>query len=112
MKFQRVARLADLPEEGGLAVSIDGVEIGLYRVGDRVYAMEDVCPHAGYPLHEGTVEGTRVVCSGHGWEFDLESGLAPGEQDEEPLVRYPVRVEGEDVLVDFHSPIGRRPCGS
>ena len=108
MKFQKVARLADIPSQGGLAVSIEGVEFGLYRVGDRVYAMEDSCPHAGYPLHEGDLDGTLVICPGHGWEFDLESGLAPGETDEEPLTRYPVRVEGEDVLVDLHSPIRGR----
>ena len=100
MAFQRVARLSDIPEDGGFRVSLNGSEIGLYRVGGRVYAMENVCPHAGYPLNEGFLDGTRVTCPGHGWEFDLITGLAPGEVEEEPLARFPVRLDGDEVWVD------------
>jgi nitrite reductase/ring-hydroxylating ferredoxin subunit len=110
MAFRRVARLSEVPSGGGIRVRVDDHLIGLYRLGDRLYAMDDVCPHAGYPLHAGRLEGTRVVCAGHGWEFDLITGLAPGEEDEEPLVRYPVHVAGEEVFVDVDDPIERSPA--
>ncbi len=100
MAFERVASLSKLPSSGGLCVTVRGQPIGIFRVGDRVYAVDDVCPHAGFPLHEGEVEGRSVICPGHGWAFDLETGLAPGEIDEEPLPRYEVRIDGDDVLVD------------
>ncbi len=107
MGFERVARLSDITEDAPLGVRVSEVRIGLYQTGGRLYAMEDDCPHAGLPLHEGTVDETRVICAGHGWEFDLETGLAPGEQAEEPLTRYPVRIEGDDVYVDVTAPITR-----
>ncbi len=105
MAFERVASAGDLPDEGGLRVVVRDKPIGLYRVDGRVYAMDDECPHAGFPLSEGDVDGTLVICPGHAWEFDLETGLAPGEVDEAPLARFPAKIEGDDVLVDLESPL-------
>ncbi len=104
MAFERVASLNDLPDDGGLLVRAGKLEIGLYRVGDCIYAMDDVCPHAGYPLHEGQLAGGYIVCNGHGWEYDLETGLCPGVPGP-PLARYPVRIEGGDVSIDPASPL-------
>ena len=105
LAFQKVATLSGLKGGCGLRVVIGDVAIGVYRVGDRLLAMADECPHAGLPLSAGQLEGTRIRCAGHGWEFDLETGLAPGETEEEPLARYPVRVEGEAILVDIEAPL-------
>lgn len=105
MAFQQVARLSEIPPGGSLRVLVSGRPIGLYRVGHRIYAMDDVCPHAGTALHGGLLVGTRVTCPGHGWEFDLLTGLAPGEIEETPLARYPVRVAGEEVLIDVEAPL-------
>ncbi len=105
MAYQHVAQLSEIPNDRGICVRVGTLEIGLYRVGERVFAMENACPHAGYPLHEGTVEGRVVICSGHGWEYDLETGLPPGVTADHPLERYRVQVEGDDVLVDVSSPL-------
>jgi nitrite reductase/ring-hydroxylating ferredoxin subunit len=75
MAFRRVALLSEIPTDTGLGITLEGQKIGLYRLGDRLYAMEDVCPHAGTLLHPGTLIGTLVVCPGHGWEFDLRAAL-------------------------------------
>jgi nitrite reductase/ring-hydroxylating ferredoxin subunit len=107
MAFECVAKLAQIPRDRGLRIRLRGREIGLYRVGDFVYAMEDVCPHAGYPLSEGELEGTLVICPGHAWEFDLTTGRAPGETDETPLARYRVRIDGDDVWLDPDAVLGR-----
>jgi nitrite reductase/ring-hydroxylating ferredoxin subunit len=99
MAFERVASLNDLPDDRGLLVHVGKLEIGLYRVGEKVYAMDNACPHAGYPLHEGTLAGGFIVCNGHGWEYDLETGECPGVGGP-PLVRYPVRIDGTDISID------------
>lgn len=107
MAFERVGRVSEISPGSGVRVVVAGREIGIFRAEDRLYAMENLCPHAGSSLHEGFLTGTRVVCPGHGWEFDLVTGLAPGEEEEEPLIRYPLRVEGEEVWVDADAPILR-----
>ena len=107
MAFKPVAKLADIPEGTGFGVEIDGFEIGLYRLAEsgEIRAMENSCPHAGYPLHRGYLEGTVIVCQLHGWPFDVCSGRMPGNSDGFALDRYPTRVEGDDVLVDLENPI-------
>jgi nitrite reductase/ring-hydroxylating ferredoxin subunit len=105
MAFERVAALAEIPEGCGLRVSLRGRTLGLYRIDAHVYAMDDACPHAGYSLSEGDLCGRHIVCPAHGWEFDVATGLAPGETDEPPLDRFPVQIEGADVLVDLDNPL-------
>ncbi len=102
--FKRVAALTEIPKGRGLRVLLGELEIGLYRVGEDYFAMDNVCPHAGYPLCEGELEGSTIMCPGHAWVFDVQSGLAAGEVEETPLTRYPVRVDGDDVLIDVDSP--------
>jgi nitrite reductase/ring-hydroxylating ferredoxin subunit len=103
--FVQVAALREVPERSGRRVELQGRTIGLYRVGDRVCALDDVCPHAGYSLSEGELTGTRIVCPAHGWEFDVVTGLAPGEIEEEPLERFAVRIEDGQVFVDLDDPL-------
>jgi len=103
--FKRVAEVGAVPEGRGLCVRIGELEIGLYRVGSDYLAMDNVCPHAGYPLCDGELEETTISCPGHGWVFDLRTGLAPGEVEERPLTRYPVQLEGDDILIDVDSPL-------
>ena len=105
MPFESVARLSELPTDRGTCVRVGERSVGLYRVGERVFAMDDACPHAGFPLHEGRLEDGIVTCNGHGWEYDVDTGRPPGVAGEQLIVRYPVRVEGDQVLVDVAEPI-------
>ena len=113
MSFQRVARVADLSTDSGLRVVIGDVAIGLYRVGETVYAMEDACPHAGFPLSRGTFENCVIVCQAHGWPFDVRTGFAPEDDDGFPIPCFAARIVGEDVEVDLaqrtNDPRRRRP---
>ena len=78
--------------------NIDGCRIALFAVGYDIVAMQGRCPHAAGPLHDGEVEGTILTCPWHGWTFDLRTGVC----DEDPgltLTRYPVRIDGDDIVV-------------
>jgi 3-phenylpropionate/trans-cinnamate dioxygenase ferredoxin subunit len=104
MPFVRLASLSELEVDQGLRVELsdDGeVAVALVRTGDGVYAVEDRCSHEDYPLSEGWVEDHHLECALHGSRFDLVTG----EPDVPPALRpvsvFPVRVEGEDVLVDL-----------
>jgi nitrite reductase/ring-hydroxylating ferredoxin subunit len=100
-----VARLADLPEGRGLCVQVGEIEIGLYRVEDEVFAMENLCPHAGAQLSEGALEGAVIVCPAHGWDFDVRTGFRPGDADGWPIPCFAVRVDGGEVWIDVESPV-------
>ena len=111
MSFQRVARLNDIPKGRGLCVRVGGIEVGLFRVEGRVYAMENRCPHAGDPLSEGSLEGAIVVCRAHGWDFDVRTGFRPENPDGFPIPCFAVRVEAGEVLVDLDQPTNQRRRG-
>lgn len=108
MSLQRVAELADVPRGRGLRVVIDGIEVGLFRVGDAIYAMENACPHAGDPLSEGFVEGCIVTCAAHGWDFDVRTGFRPGDDDGFPIPCFEVQTVDGEIWVDLEKPLNLR----
>lgn len=114
MSFVPVARLAEIPSDCGLCVHIGDVDIGLYLVGERVYAMENRCPHAGFPLSEGELEGCVITCRAHGWPFDVRTGFDPENADGFPIPCFAVSVENGMVHVDLEYRINepRRERGS
>jgi 3-phenylpropionate/trans-cinnamate dioxygenase ferredoxin component len=104
MAFVRACALADVAPGSAVAVAVDGVEVAVVRNGDDVYAIHDECSHAAIPLSEGDVEGCEIECWLHGSRFDLRTGKPSGPPATEPVPTYPVRVEGDDVLVDVTAP--------
>jgi 3-phenylpropionate/trans-cinnamate dioxygenase ferredoxin component len=104
MSFVRVCGVDELSSGQALAVDIDGpngVGIALVRDGDDWYAIDDECSHAAVPLSEGDVTGCEIECWMHGSRFDLRTGKPTGPPATEPVPIYPVKVEGDDVLVDL-----------
>ena len=69
-----VGSLEQLLTEGRLLAKVDSVPVVVFWDDDRAWAIEDRCPHMGFPLHRGTVENGLVTCHWHHARFDLESG--------------------------------------
>ncbi|MEO0966619.1 MAG: Rieske (2Fe-2S) protein [Planctomycetota bacterium] len=63
--------------------------------GDAVHVVENICPHAGLPLGDGDLRGRVLTCPYHGYAYDTKTGRNIDYADDEPLVTFPVRVEGE-----------------
>lgn len=100
--FVRVAALGDMPDRGLVAVeAADGQKIVLVATGDgAVYALQDRCSHADFPLSDGQVlDGGRIECQYHGAKFDIASGRAVALPAIRPVKTYEVRIEGDDILV-------------
>jgi 3-phenylpropionate/trans-cinnamate dioxygenase ferredoxin component len=96
----RACALSDLSDNEPLAVELDGEPVAIVRVsGGDVYAIRDVCSHAEVPLSEGEVDGCTIECWLHGSRFDLRTGKPTGMPATEPVPVYPVKIEGDDVLV-------------
>lgn len=100
----RAAGLSDLRPGRPVKVQRGDVHVALFKIegGDGgLYAVEDVCTHDDGPLAEGVVEGREIRCPRHGARFDLRSGDALSMPAVTPIRTFPVKTEGEDVLIRF-----------
>src|SRR5205823_7098835 len=90
--------LADLQKTGRLLAKLGSQPVCVLWDGESAYAVDDRCPHLGFPLHRGTVEQGMVTCHWHHARFDLVSGctLDPFADD---VRAYPVVIEGDRVIV-------------
>jgi nitrite reductase/ring-hydroxylating ferredoxin subunit len=70
----RVADLETLAERGRDVVSEDGRAIALFHHEGAVYAVDNRCPHMGFPLTRGSVEEGVLTCHWHHARFELEEG--------------------------------------
>jgi 3-phenylpropionate/trans-cinnamate dioxygenase ferredoxin subunit len=59
-------------------VQADGVDIALFNVDGRIYAIDDSCPHQASSLGGGKLDGRMVQCPAHGLRFDLATGCMRG----------------------------------
>ena len=94
----RVGSLAELAERGCLTAKLGNRPVCVFYDEGEVYAVEDRCPHMGFPLHRGTVEAGLLTCHWHHARFDLASGgtLDPFADD---VPAFPVEISDGDVHV-------------
>jgi nitrite reductase/ring-hydroxylating ferredoxin subunit len=99
--------LSELRRRGRKVARAHGRQILLIAAQDGVFAIANRCPHEGYPLSEGTLgPGCVLTCNWHNWKFDLASGKTLVGRD--PVRTYPVRLDGETILVDLADPPAER----
>ena len=96
-QWTKIAIASELPVGDSKAVKLDGECIALFNVKGDFFAVSNVCPHAAGPLVEGFIEKGRVTCPWHAWSFPLACEDPPNDG----LRRYPLQVEGDDILIDF-----------
>src|SRR5712664_3928194 len=78
---------------------VEGKAIALANVGGKFYAINNTCLHRGGPLGQGVMDGNKVTCPWHGWQYDVTTGKI----SQNPAVGvdcYRVEVRGEDIFVD------------
>ena len=96
----RAVSLEELRAKGRLVIGLNGHTVCLLAEGDEVYAIDNRCPHMGFPLHRGTVSDGILTCHWHHARFDLCTG-GTFDQFADELGRFPVEIEGDDVYVDL-----------
>jgi 3-phenylpropionate/trans-cinnamate dioxygenase ferredoxin component len=82
-----------------IRVMIGDVPVAIVRSEGEIYAIHDVCSHANVPLSEGEIEDQTIECWLHGSRFDLVTGRPTGLPATQPVPVYPVKLDGDDVLV-------------
>jgi nitrite reductase/ring-hydroxylating ferredoxin subunit len=106
-------RVDEIPAEGRI-VDVRGMSVGLFRVGEAIVAVLNICPHELAPVCLGQLRGTTLpsapgefhwgrdgeilACPWHQWEFDLLTGISLTD----PNVRlrtFPVEIENGEVFI-------------
>lgn len=112
-----VARIDELADGDRKIVEIQGRSIGLFRVGEKYFAVRNVCPHQAGPLCRGHTtgllessgpgefrysrRGEMLRCPWHGWEFDIRTGQSWVDPARLRVRAYRTSVEsGRDLLTD------------
>ena len=110
LSFVRAAPLSDLASGDCKVVHVEGRTVALFRVDGDVYAIDNRCPHMGFPLQQGTVKDCILTCHWHHARFDLKSGgtFDPWADD---VRAFPVEIRNGDIWIDIREqedPVGRR----
>lgn len=86
---------ADAIAEGTLRkLDAGGRALAVARIGGRLFALEDRCPHAGGPLSDGSVEDGTVRCPWHERHFDPATGRCTDHPATRAVRCFPVTPEG------------------
>lgn len=97
----KVGPVGAVPPGRGATVQMkSGAEVALFNVGDEYFAVENFCPHKGFPLADSRVYGHTVECDLHGWQFDVRSGKCLTKKSC-PIETYKVSVEDGWIYVEI-----------
>lgn len=99
MEF-RICRAEDVGEGELLAFEHENLSVPVLvtRVNGELIAGSDMCPHEDVPLSHGTLDEGTIICSAHGYAFDLKTGTCTHDKDLQ-WRRYGLREEDGDLYV-------------
>jgi len=113
-----IGKLSDIADGDYRIVSVDQLEVGIFRNGSKVLAYENMCPHAGGPVCQGKIfnkveevitpdkksaglrfgKARHIVCPWHGYEYDIKTGECVSDRKLK-LRKYEVIQKGDEVYV-------------
>lgn len=97
-----VCKAGEIPDGRIKVFKVDGTEGIVIRVGDTYRACQRYCTHEKFPLEFGRLsDPTTLRCTYHGAEFDLVTGEVKAPPAFKGIAVYPVRIDGDDVVVDI-----------
>ncbi len=96
-------KLDQMPVGKSLCLMLGEAQVGLFHTNDGLYAIDNVCPHRGAPLHDGMVSDGQVTCPWHQWQFQLKDGVCrniPGPR----VASYAVEVRDGAIWINLEEP--------
>ncbi|HZU74965.1 MAG TPA: Rieske 2Fe-2S domain-containing protein [Acidimicrobiales bacterium] len=104
MQEARIGSLDELRAKGCLAGKVGSQPVCVFWSDAQAYAVDDRCPHMGFPLHRGSVQDGLLTCHWHHARFDLASGgtLDPFADD---VRAHAVEIRGDDVVVTLRADV-------
>lgn len=109
-KTVTVARVGEIADGEAKTVPGPGKLVAVFRVGERYFAIDDMCPHMGASLAGGVVENGIVTCAWHYWRFRLSDG-AWADNPRIKIGCYPVHVVNDEIQLELPDSVSEKiPC--
>jgi nitrite reductase (NADH) small subunit len=101
-QWVKVAPMDEIPKLGSRVVRTKAMDIGVFRTeDDRIFALNNACPHKAGPLSQGIVYGDKVACPLHAWKISLVTGKAD-EPDVGETACFNTKVEDGIVYLELN----------
>lgn len=101
--YRRAGTLSELKQTGFKVVPVGEYPVLLVLDGETVRAVDNRCPHMGYPLSKGTACDGMIRCHWHDWRFELSSGgCVTGGPNDLPV--FPVEIREDEIWVKPEAP--------
>ena len=97
--FVKAASTGDLAENESKAFDIGGEQILICNTKAGFFAVNNICTHQLQALQGGKIRSFYIFCPLHGQRFNLKDGTPIGQLTDKPLKTYPLKIEGDDILV-------------
>ena len=108
MGYVKIAAISDVLPGEKKKFTLNNKTVLLANVDGAFYALDNKCPHLGGSLSDGEMEGGTLACPRHGAKFDVRTGKSVGNaklafisMKVGDATSFPVKVEGNDVLVEL-----------
>jgi nitrite reductase/ring-hydroxylating ferredoxin subunit len=102
--FHYICLVKDIPSGKSRSFSISNekgtkIEIALFNIDRKYYAISNTCKHEGGPLSQGILKGKIVTCPWHGWKYSVIDGKAP-HKGGDSVESYETKVINEELYVN------------
>jgi 3-phenylpropionate/trans-cinnamate dioxygenase ferredoxin component len=94
--FEKIADLDEITPKRPRRVMVGEREIVVFRVGNEIFAIENLCPHQQFSVfHQAVLDEYTITCPMHGWSFDIRTGENISGNGR--LKTCEIRIDGNDV---------------
>lgn len=102
MTRYKLCRVSDIIKGEMKSFDVDSRRVLIVNIGDKWYALDDVCSHAEASLAMGELDADdlTVTCPLHGAVYELETGEGIEYPAVDPVDTFPVTIENDEVFVD------------
>ncbi len=92
-----VGLISEIPPGKAKAITLEKYKVAVFNIEGSFYAIKDACPHAEYPLSNGTLRGEVVSCSSHNWQFNVKTGQCLRGDLDIQIRTFQVEVRGDEI---------------
>jgi len=100
-EYVKMADTHEITKNKMKVFKVKDLEILVVNVEGELYAFENQCPHMGYPLYFGRLEGKVLTCGFHYAEFDVTTGKSLGSVTDKPLKKFKIKIQNSLVQVEL-----------